>query len=235
MLEYSFVKEHFALLDGKLFKKLSTGVIRPINTVRAGRLVAVVSGKSYYGPELAWTLHYGSGPMFPVFCLDGDPLNLAQENVLPSRIRRLRFRFTENPSGFKHTLEKYYRFKSFVECKDDWLRHARKYYMADLANVLELQHLRDRQRTDLGYARPVVKRRAPPPPKPVAATKRPAYREGFRAYWHGGRWVEVPEACHVADDYRERCRRVLLGAVRFEFNHATQMVEGFDGEGVLVA
>lgn len=233
MLNVSLIKHHFVLRDGRLFKRLSDGTHRPINTVRAGRLVGVVSGVSYYGPEIAWALYYDSAPMFPVLCVDGDPLNLAQENIVAARIKRVRFRWREVRGGFAHTLARAFPFKSLEMCRDDWVYHARKYYAADHEYVRHLEFERDRALGHPGYT-PAVVKRAPPKPKPPVVGKRPAYIAGFRAYYHDGVWVQVPEACHAADDYRERCRRVLLGAVRFEFNHATQMVEGFDAQGVLV-
>ena len=67
MLNTSLIRTHFTVRGGTLYKRLADGTLRRMNTVREGRLLAVVAGTIYYGPDIAWIVHHGSAPMFPVF------------------------------------------------------------------------------------------------------------------------------------------------------------------------
>ncbi len=232
-LNPEMVKTHFVVQNGLLYRRLKGGAFRRINTVRDGRLQALHEGQVLYGPDLAWVLYYGTPPMFPVFTLDGDPLNLSQENVVAGRIRRLRFRFKDGRNGFTHSLSPRVPFRTLIECKDDWIAQARRYYAADHATVRQLEDDLMRERPVQRYepaARPVrgPGREATGRPKP------PQWVAGMRHYWIGEQWVRVPDACHVADDYRVRCLLCLRGAVRFAYDEALGVVQGFDADNVIV-
>lgn len=227
-------REHFVIKNGNLYKRLKDGTARRISTLKQGRLKTVLYGEDYFGVDLAWTLYYGTVPAFPVFVLDGDPFNLAQENLVAARIKRLRFRYKAVRGGFRHSLSKHVVFNSLDRCHADWIEQARRYYSADFANIRawEDEYLQDQNPAD--YVRPV---RPSTAAGRVSAGERPTppqFRAGFKHYWHADQWVVVPEACHPADDYMERCRKTLAGAVSFKFNEGTEMVEGFDAAGALV-
>ena len=135
MLNSALIQHHFTLANGRLYRQLAGGAVRPVTLVVEGRLMSRVLGTVYYGADIAWVLYYGSSPMFPVFCLNGDPHDLSQENVVAARVKRLRFRFKESRAGFRHSLNPSLYFKTLIACKDDWVGMARRYYAADHENV----------------------------------------------------------------------------------------------------
>lgn len=227
MLTPAFVRAHFALRNDTLYRIRSDGTFSPLSTVLGGRLVTKVNGVTYDGPSLAWTLVYGSTPMFPVALLSRKPEDMHEENLVPIRSKRLRFRFKETSAGFCHRLNPGAYFKTVEACQDDWLAAARRHYAVDVLWAVQQERFRDQAITHQPYVRPIKPVRKGPerseprearPPAPPAPT-------GTLRYWHKGQWVVVPHACHPADDWRKRCEGVLAGATSFRFNPETQMVE----------
>lgn len=225
MLNVALVHEHFQLANGKLFRRLIDGTAKPVTLVKDGRLASRLGGVEYYGPAVAWALYYSSAPMFPVICVDGDPFNLSQENVVPVRRQRVRFRLRTGYRGFSHQLASNLWFRTEVACRDHWVGMARAHYMEDFELARQLEDERDRQMPAAPYSRT---RRAfkPLPARGLPASERPPKPPadaGRRWYWYAEQWVSVPEAVHASDDYIERCRHVLAGAKSFVYDPEKQM------------
>lgn len=229
MLTAPFVRAHFALRNDTLYRIRTDGTLKPVTTQLGGRLVTKVAGVTYDGPSLAWALVYGTVPMFPVVLLSRKPEDMHEENLVPIRSKRYRFRFKETHYGFSHKLNPGAYFRSPEECQDDWLGAVRRLLAPDVVWAVQQERKRDQIMTHEPYVREVkpARKAVDRPDKPKAAVRppKPAEVPGKLHYWYKGQWVMVPHACHPADDWKLRCEGVLAGAMEFRFNEVTQMVE----------
>jgi hypothetical protein len=224
MLNYAMVREHFVIKHDTLYRTRADGTVSPVTDLLSGKLVARLHGQILKGPEIAWALVYGSVPAFPVALLSLDPTDMREENLVPIRDTRIRFRTVESHRGFSHRLNAGLYFRTRDECFADWIVYARRYYAPDVIYALQHERLRDQHLPVPKYSRPIkkptyagrAKTERPPRPQPIA---------GRLWYWHAAQWVSVPPACHPADDYICRCEAVLKGATGFVFNQETQMVD----------
>lgn len=218
--DLALILEHFYIDGGVLYRKFAAGTIKRVKAVEGGRLVAMVGGRKYYGPDIAWAYHYELVPTCRIVTIDMDPHNLSKENLGAARRRRLLFRLTKTPRGYTHPLTTE-PFKSAEEAQDDWVMKARIYYQSDLKFVL-------RQQTDAMAALPVSlalekvltpaagtrgpKKSGPRPPQPQNII-------GRKWFWYREQWVSLPLACHPSDDWRVRAAAVLKDPqVRFVYD-----------------
>jgi hypothetical protein len=223
MLNTTLIKEHFVISNDMLYRLRADGTVTPVKTVAGGRLFAKVHGCLYKGPEIAWVLIYGTSPMFPISLLSLDPTDMREENLVPIRGRRLRFRAVESGRGFRHAHSDLF-FLTREACYADWVSYARRHYSPDILFAVQQERLRDRDRVPPVYIRPKkapthtgrTREDKPPRPQPI---------EGRLWYWYANQWVSVPPACHCSDDYIKRCEWTLKGATSFQFNAVTEMVE----------
>lgn len=232
----SLVKQLFVIEDGVLFKVRKDGLRRQVLSVAGGALRALVAGQWYRGPDIAWALYHDSWPLYHIASLSLDPHDLSLDNLVACLRPQLRWRLTAVAGDFKHPLEAHFVFKSEAACRADWLRRARAYYAADYAEVRRHEQMRDA--AGAGHDGPVEyqkRSQGRKSAKPVGAKPgkppRPKITAQQRCYWFSGQWVVVPAACHPADDVMVRCAAVLAGAVRFEYDAALEVVQGFDADG----
>lgn len=235
-MRHSFeaISAHYLLVGPTLYKRLASGSRRPVRSVVHGRLVTTLQGELLYGSEIAWALINGMKPMFPVINVDEDPFNMSDDNLACCRIKRLRFRLRSAPDGYSHALNPSARFDSEGLCFADWVGFAKRWYAADLANVLRLTMYTHEVTPAVEYVRP-KKAATYAGAKKGVRPPAPQYVAGMKHYWFKGQWVQVPEACHCSDDWQVRCDKWLRGARTFAFNPETQVVDGFDAAGALVA
>lgn len=222
-----------------LYRRLASGAFKPLTTVNGKRLMVVHEGERIDGPELVWCITYGCWPKYPLVQLDGNPHNTSIDNIFPVRVKPLRYRATLKGGLHYHPLAEI-GFKTEPECRANWARHAADHYRKDLPYVLAEQEREMKLRSEtvtkeqihaaMRKAAPRV-RTVPPKPKP---TSRPAPVPGRVWHWYESAWLSVPEPVHVADDHRVRCRKVLAGAVRFEFKPEYSEVWGYDEKGQVV-
>lgn len=212
------ILHNFAVVDDRLVRKLATGHARSVTLVERGRLVSMLAGVKYYGPEVAYACIHRVVPMFPVVQVDGDPLNMAESNLMPCRLRRLRFRLVEVPGGYRHPLARVV-FRLAQLCHKDWVRLARLHYLADLAYVRQLESVQGV--AEAVPVRPVVARRDYAPS--VHAAGRPEGVAGRTWHWWCGKWVSLPEACHSSDDWMVRAEVVAkYPGARFVYDSVAQ-------------
>lgn len=227
--------DNFVLQEGKLYRLQATGDLRRVLALdnknlpadslpsviscNTGSLVATVAGRRLRAVDIAWTLHYGSWPLYPLVVADGDPHNMVQSNLLAVRGQKYRPRITVSGKFFVHNLAAE-RFSSPELARDDWRRCAAALYRADQSHVLFAEQV-NRERaivTAERVAKPVRARVKVDPNKP----RRPAPIKGKEWHYWKGAWVSVPVACHVSDDYMVRIEAVLAGAKSFVYDEEQQ-------------
>jgi hypothetical protein len=156
---------------------------------------------------------------------------------MPARLNRLRYRETEKDGLYYHPLSAT-GFRSPETCRLNWAVFAREHYMKDLDYVLHLEAQERELRRGVPVPElPKIRTRGPNRPRTpdgVVRSTRPAPVEGMEWHWYEGKWISVPVACHIADDYLERIRKWLAGAVRFAFNPDYQEVWGYNEAGAVV-
>lgn len=197
------VLERFLVDGGRLYRKRWDGTVRQVQTVEDGRLVTVLKGRKYYGPDLAWACHYRVVPMFPVVTIDTDPFNLSVENLGAARVRRLVCRIRSVKGGYLHPLSTL-PFRTYDEAKQDWVSRARAIYADDLPYVLQLQGPGMPQ----APSEAVVRARL----RVVHTRKRPPDVPGMKWYWYREQWVSLPPAVHQSDDWQVRADALLADA-----------------------
>ncbi len=213
------VLKHFAVEDGRLVRKLATGHARPVTMVERGRLVSMVGGVKFFGPDVAYACLYRVVPMFPIVQVDGNPFNMAENNLMPCRVKRLRFRRVPVPGGFRHPLCSS-TFRTEGEVHRDWVRLARGRYMQDKAYVRQLEDQTQ------GFT-PEPPKRAVVPRKVYAASKtareRPEAVEGRIWHWWVDGWLSLPVAVHESDDWMVRAAVVAVSPeARFVYDDVLQ-------------
>jgi hypothetical protein len=224
------VSQYFTASRG-LYRILADGSMKEVTYLEGGRLLAVVGGEKLFAPDIAWCLHYGNWPKYPLVQLDGDPFNCSLDNLMPARVKRLRYRQKEVDGRFYHSLAPKLPFRTAAECRRNWTAHARDHYAKDLDYVLEVEARERELRAAAALPAaplPLVRaRRAERAERAVpvgARPPRPMAVDGMEWHWWEGAWISVPVACHVADDYRVRIEKWLKGAVRFVFQPEYQEV-----------
>ncbi len=209
------VHQNFLLESDQLMRIMSNGALRKVPTVVQGKIRVLLDGVYLSGPEVAWALHYGIEPQFPLLQVDGDPFNLSAKNLLPIRGIMPRCRITwkgrlcyHSLGGFGYADEK--------SCRKSWQLDVYDKYSKDLAHVLSTERKIRDQRGLL-----VV------PPKPVrkytlsaaraAKTKRtpkPEHIWGKVWVWFEDAWLSIPEATHPSDDWMVRAASVKAANAR---------------------
>lgn len=193
------VMEHFAVVEGVLYRKLATGHLKPITLVDRGRLAVKLEGERLFGPEIAYACTYGVVPMFPIVQLDGNPLNCREDNLYPARLARLRYRVVAKPGGFKHPRSPAL-FRTEYEAWQDWYTSARAYYNADKAYVRQLE---DQMRVPVPALVVNTTPRKVPAPRKEARSRPPAVL-GRVWHWWRGEWLSLPLPVHASDDWMVR-------------------------------
>jgi hypothetical protein len=227
---------HYFTGSKSIYRILADKSYQELSYVTAGRLWATINGERLAAPDIAWCLHYGNWPKFPLVQLDGNPFNCSIDNLMPARHKRLRYRETARGGKFYHPLEKM-GFSTPEQCLLNWQAHARDYYMQDLHHVLAIEAEERELRRGVEVPPPVltkVRRPRSASRKASGLPPRPALVEGMEWHWYEGAWVSVPVACHVADDYLQRLRKWKAGAVRFVFQPTYREVWGFRADGTVV-
>lgn len=199
------VMKHFAIEDNRLIRKLVSGS-RVVRLADRGRLAVTLDGVRYFGPELAWACIYRAVPMFPIVQVDGNPHNMAENNLMPCRIKRIRYLSVSVPGGYKHALSKTV-FRTEGENHADWCFLARQYYQRDKPYVREMED--------------TARGRAPEVPKHVPVARKvwivptdhhikPEAVAGRSWHWWQSDWISLPEAVHPSDDWMARAEVVAL-------------------------
>lgn len=220
-----------------VYRRLADGTLKELSAMSGGRLVTLCEGETILATDIAWCLHYENWPKFHLTLLDGNPYNLRLDNIMPVRLGQLRYRETEVKGGYQHSLSDAV-FNSSAVCRRNWADFAREHYSKDLPYVLRLE-AEERQLRRESIMPPAKPARAKPvkraaAPKQVERLRKPPTRPGEVWHWYNQAWLSVPEPVHVSDDYRERCRKVLLGAVRFEYRPDYQETWGCLEDGTVV-
>lgn len=221
--------DNFLVLEHKLYRKMATGDLRRVTTVdnaappveavviscNIGKLVVQIDGRRLRAADIAWTLHYGNWPTLPLFIADGDPHNMAKENLLAIRGQAYRPRIRVAPGGFVHNMARKL-FSSPELAREDWRRCVAEMYRHEQPHVLFAEEVQRKQAAPIVLA-PVRAPRARVAPNPDKPRRPPPVAGKEWHYWQG-EWVSVPVACHVADDYMVRIRAVLAGAKSFVYD-----------------
>lgn len=213
------ILKHFAVEDGRLVRKLATGHLRPVRLVDRGRLSSMLDGVRYYGPEVAYACIHRVVPLYPIVQVDGDAFNMSENNLMPARLGRLRYRSIETPGGFRHPLSR----GTFVNerlCHYDWVQLARRQYMRDFAYVRQLED-------EMQGRKPEVPETVVVPRRVAAAIKsrgdRPEAVAGRSWHWWGDSWLSLPEAVHCSDDWMVRAAVVSQHpGARFVYDEVAQ-------------
>lgn len=213
------ILKNFAVVDERLVRKLADGRTRPVTLVDRGRLVSILGGVRYYGPEVAYACIYRAVPMFPIAQVDGDAFNMSEDNLMPARLKKLRYRAVLLSGGYQHPLRRMV-FPDEGTCHRDWVRLARSRYQEDKPYVRQLE---DTARGAL----PKVPEQAL---RPYARKVRSATREGRPEavegrVWHfwRGKWLSLPEPVHESDDWMVRAAVVEVSPeARFIYDPLVQ-------------
>ncbi|MFA9216826.1 MAG: hypothetical protein ACEQSK_06940 [Sphingomonadaceae bacterium] len=239
-LPAQYVKHYFSF-DTELYRILANGGIKAVRSLEGGRLSLLFEGERIQAVDIVWALRYGSWPKFPLVQVDGDPFNLSIDNIMPARIKHLRYRPTKSGGLLYHGLrEKHFGgFQTTKDCRRNWTAHALEIYRQDLPYVLELEA----QERALRRAAPPLP--STPVPKVVTARMarerssipkpvRPPNVPGMEWHYVVNQWQSIPVAVHVSDDWKVRMRRYQAGAVRFEYQPLHGETWGFDAAGAVV-
>jgi hypothetical protein len=232
------IHKHFVLEGSRLYRKLATGAVTQLKSMDGNLVVTIFNKQRLRGVDIAWCLIYGNWPRYPIVQLRDDPLNFAPNNLFPARLRALRY--VQKPRGnlFVHSLSSLSH-SSPERCRAHWEECAAEVYKKDLPYVLRVEEYERGLRAE--YLRSMAQVRVPEPPKMdpkmKAAMKpsRPTAKPGREWHWWDNQWVDVPVACHVADDYRRRVVATLAGATWFQFDPEIQQVRAYMPDGTLWA
>lgn len=226
------VPKYFALEGSRLYKRLASGAVSLVKSRDGGQIVTLFKGQRLVGADIAWCLIYGNWPEYPIAQLRWNPLDFSEDNLYPARLRRLRYIERQSGNLYFHPLSQFGH-SSPERCRANWEELAREFYVRDMAGILRMEaanrELRAKYLRETAAARATV----PQNTRPVRGS-RPVALPGMEWHWWMDRWISVPVACHVADDYRVRIEKQELGAVRFVFNPETRRVDAFDAAGAVV-
>ncbi len=206
------IHDHFVYTD-YLYRKLADGTCKAVNHVRGSQVVVIFGSLTLRATDIIWCLHYGNWPKYPLVQLDGDMWNLRMANIMPARLRRLRFRCVKTREGFSHPLAKVH-FATAERCREDWADKARDFYVRDFPLVLEIEakerDLRAMAGEDTFKRLPKFQRRKVLSNRPNP-TQRPANIAGKVWHWLDGEWASVAPPCHPSDDFMVRIAQSKLG------------------------
>ncbi len=204
-------KELFKILgyNGRSMFVLKGARKGQVKTLFGGRIYASVKTCRVFGDEFAWASHFGNWPLFKLWSKDGNPHNLAIDNLLPIRLKQYRERIIFEGGKYRHGLSKN-TFLSEKLAKIHWRQCVSDIYAQDLQYCLqhEAQVRGDVIREDL----PVFVETDPDIVPYVVETTRqqkPKVARNARAFWYGEKWVVVNEAKGPWDDYILRIKRAL--------------------------
>ena len=216
------VDKYFVLEGSRLYRKLATGAVTQLKSMDHNFVVTLFKNHRLRGVDIAWCLIYGNWPRFPIVQIRDDPLNFSRDNLYPARLRSLRYVQTQRGSLFYHSLSSLPH-RTAERCRADWEERAVEIYTKDLPYVLKTEEFERTLRAQ--YVREMAAlKKTPAPveidPKVFRAMRpaRPAAKPGREWHWWDGQWVDVPVACHVADDYRIRIAATQAGATWFQYS-----------------
>lgn len=217
--DLNLILKNFAVEDGRLVRKLATGHCRAVRLLDRGRLSSVLGGVRYFGPEVAYACIHRVVPLYPITQLDGDPFNMAENNLMPARLLRLRFRLIEVPGGFRHPLARG-TFTNARVCRLDWADLARRQYMRDFDYVRQLEDSSQLVKPVV-VKRPVVALRVSGGAKSVGG--RPEAVEGRSWHFWNDAWLSLPLPVHCSDDWMVRAAVVSAHpSARFVYDEVAQ-------------
>ncbi len=206
------VHDYFVFTD-YLYRKLGDGSCKAVNHVHGSQVVVLFEREKLRAIDIIWCLHHGNWPKYPLVQVDGDMWNLRLANIMPARIRRLRFRYSLKNGMYRHNLAKA-DFSNLEHCRDDWNRKARDYYVSDLPMVLLIEEQERVLRAAAGDCKPGTQpyfsRRKVLSNRPNP-TQRPANIAGKVWHWLDGEWASVAPSCHPSDDFMVRIAQAKLG------------------------
>ena len=222
-----FAPDYYELIDGKLFRKQVNGKLKQVTLLDRERLICNFAGEIYRAVDIAWMLIYGIFPTCNVICLDGDPLNLTPENLVPVRTVRHRCHPLQYPNGWKHKLSEQF-FGSVTTCASDWLVCAQSAYRSDRVLIVreEAKKLELLRANSADIPRPAFFPKPFVPKRRISRAAKGA-RPSLDHVWHKDteQWVKVPPACCTADDIQVRAGYVLQGFSEFAYDLASNRVK----------
>lgn len=222
--DLNLILRNFAVHDGVLYRKYKNGAV-PVTLTYRGRLMSEIANTRYFGPDVAYACIYGVVPMFPIVQVDGNPHNVAEDNLMPVRLKRLRYRETAVPGGFRHPLTTLTH-TTQARCHADWVLRAKRYYQDDKMYVRQLE---DQYKP----ARPAVFNE--PEPTVLQPVRRKIVRTSTRPakpsrvfgrvwHWYKDDWLSLPEPVHQSDDWMVRAAVVSEHPnARFVYDELKQM------------
>jgi hypothetical protein len=220
----------FFVLEGPhLYRKLASGAAMPVKSMDANHAVTLFNGQRLRGVDIAWCLYYGNWPEFPVVQLGTDPLDFSRGNLYPARVKRLRYREIKKGPLYFHPLSNMGHISPGA-CRAHWEMMAAEFYRRDMVYVERVEaferDLRAKYLLETGAVRkPVnVKTDFKKPSRPKAI-------EGREWHWVKDKWIDIPVAIHVCDDYRVRLAATLAGCTEFRFDPAEQRVFAYLPDG----
>jgi hypothetical protein len=212
------IHKHFVLEGSRLYKKLASGAVTQLKSLDGKQVVTMFNKHRLRGVDIAWCLIHGNWPKFSIAQLRDDPLDFSESNLWPARMRVLRYIQTKRGNLYYHPLSTLPH-PTPERCRRNWEELAREAYAKDLMYVLKLEESERILRQQ--YLRETAAVRIEVPDHSHKRTLKPARPKeipGREWHWWDGRWIDVPVACHVADDYRVRIQAVLGGATWFQYS-----------------
>lgn len=231
------VHKHFVLEGSRLYRKLASGAVQSLKSMDGKLVVTLFKSQRLRAVDIAWCLIYGNWPSFPIVQLRDDPFDFSQGNLFPARTRRLRCEQRQRGNLYVHPLSSLSHLTP-ERCRKHWEEMAADFYGKDLAYVLKLEQFeRDLRHKALLETKaiqiPVPVHREDPRWKAAYKPSRPPAIAGREWHWVKDQWIDIPVACHVADDYRVRIAATLAGATWFQFDPEIQQVRAYLPDGTL--
>lgn len=222
--------DSFLVHAGMLYRIAKTGAIKQVSTQhnQSGYVSVTFEGKHLKGSDVAWALHHGMWPMYPVFHADGNPHSFSVDNLLPIRGPWPRCRIEKVPGGgYKHPLSQGVGFPNEGLARNDWHRQVSSQLREALPFVFQqieeakAQYLADGGILHAPRTLGNTRRKSSGRPASLVPERRPKAQEGWTVVRYEGELLAVPEACHVSDDLRIRAYEVKYnGATAFRFDPA---------------
>jgi hypothetical protein len=226
------IHKYFVLEGSKLYRKLASGTAALLTSKDGYKIVTLFDGVKIHGTSIAWCLIHGNWPLYPITQLGADPADFSPANLYPTRLKRLRYAEGRRGNLYTHPLSTRAHISSYA-CRKDWETLAKDFYLKDLGYVLKLEsHQREMRAAHLAELATLKPELVPvPKAEHVKRSARPRAIPGREWHWHDEAWMDIPVACHVADDYRVRIKAVLAGAKAFIFNAEAQRVDAIMPDG----
>lgn len=229
--------KYFVLEGSRLYRKLASGAVQALKSMDGKQVVTLFKSHRLRAVDIAWCLIYGNWPSFPIVQLNDNPHDFSQGNLYPARTRRLRYEQRQRGALFVHPLSSLSH-ATPERCRKHWEELAADFYVKDLTYVLKLEEfergLRLKALQEMRAVQvPVPSHKEDPKWKAVQKPSRPPAIPGREWHWVRDEWVNIPVACHVADDYRVRIAATLGGATWFQFDPEIQQVRAYLPDGSL--